>query len=94
MNKHYLREKELRERREPRKSKGKQILSSKADPGTSELVMTFNQKETSLGLLDGLNTSPSKGKKEFFSPESKFPQQLLSSPELWTRIKLMFFSDF
>ena len=69
MNKHYLREKESRERREPRKSKGKQILSSKADLGTSELVMIFNQKETSLDLLDGLNTLPSKDKKEFSSLE-------------------------
>ena len=72
----------------------KLTLSSRADPETLESEMTFSPRETWQDSWDGLSTSPSRDKKEFFWPESKFPLQLPSSPELWTRIRPMFCSDF
>jgi len=86
--------KEPREKELLRESRRKPILFSKRDQETSDLVITSSQPEILPDLSNGQNTSHSKDKKEFFSPDLKSQPPSLSSQEPYKEIKLKSCSNF
>lgn len=58
---------------------------------TSDLEMIFNQEEILPDLLNGLNISLSKDKKESCWPDLKSQPLLLSSQELYKKIAVTYF---
>lgn len=83
-----FRPKELKRKRAARKSKRRLTLFLKRGPATSASATAFSPPATSPGSSSGPNTSPSRGRKEFSSAESKFPPPLPSSPAPSTRTRV------